>query len=62
MFCEHNEKLASHDQKKIKIFVMLIFLFFSADSLGDFFYFHIIRENGNFGNTKTRHKICLQRM
>jgi len=36
MFCEHNEKLASHDQKKIKKFVMIIFLFFDADSLGIF--------------------------
>jgi hypothetical protein len=35
--CEHNEKLASHARKKIKNFVMLIFLFFGADSLGDFF-------------------------
>jgi len=37
MICEHNEKLASHDQKNIFKFVMLIFLFFAADSLGDFF-------------------------
>jgi hypothetical protein len=37
MICEHNEKLASHDQKNIFNFVMLIFLFFGADSLGDFF-------------------------
>ena len=37
MFCDHNEKLASHDRKKIKNFVMLIFLFFGADSLGDFY-------------------------
>jgi hypothetical protein len=36
MFCEHNEKLASHDQKKIKNFVTLIFLFLGADSLGIF--------------------------
>ena len=54
MICEHNEKLASHDQKKIKKFVTLKFLFLGADSLGDFFYFHIIRENGNNGNTKSR--------
>jgi hypothetical protein len=27
MFCEHNEKLASHGRKKIKNFVMLIFYF-----------------------------------
>ena len=37
MICDHNEKLASHDQKKIKNFVTLIFLFFDADSLGVFF-------------------------
>jgi hypothetical protein len=37
MFCEHNEKLASHARKKIKKIVMLIFLFLKADSLGDFF-------------------------
>jgi len=37
MICEHNEKLASHDQKNIFNFVMLIFFIFSADSLGDFF-------------------------
>jgi hypothetical protein len=36
MICEHNEKLASHDQKKIKNFVTINFLFFIADSLGDF--------------------------
>jgi hypothetical protein len=28
MFCEHNEKLASGDRKKIKSFVTIIFLFF----------------------------------
>jgi len=27
IICEHNEKLASHDEKKIKNFVMLIFYF-----------------------------------
>ena len=54
MICDHNEKLASDDQKKIKKFVTIIFLFFGADSLGDFFYFHNIRENGNNGNAKTR--------
>ena len=27
MFCDHNEKLASHDRKNIFKFVMLIFLF-----------------------------------
>ena len=37
MICEHNEKLASRDRKKIKKFVTLIFLFFYADSLGTFF-------------------------
>jgi hypothetical protein len=37
MICEHNEKLASHDRKKIKKFVMLIFFIFDADSLGVFF-------------------------
>ena len=54
MFCEHNEKLASHDEKKNENFVTLKFLFFDAESLGDFFYFHIIRENGNNGNRKSR--------
>jgi len=44
MFCEHNEKLASRDQKNIFKFVMLIFLFFDADSLGDFFCFIIYIE------------------
>jgi hypothetical protein len=42
--CDHNEKLASRDRKKIKNFVMLIFLFFDADSLGDFFCFIIYIE------------------
>jgi hypothetical protein len=36
MFCDHNEKLASHDQKNIFKFVTLKFLFLDADSLGDF--------------------------
>ena len=36
MFCDHNEKLASHDQKKIKKFVTLIFFIFIADSLEEF--------------------------
>jgi hypothetical protein len=36
MICEHNEKLASHDQKNIFNFVMLIFFIFNADSLGVF--------------------------
>jgi len=36
MICDHTEKLASGDRKKIKNFVMLIFLFFGADSLGIF--------------------------
>jgi hypothetical protein len=35
--CDHNEKLASGDRKKIKKIVTLIFLFFGADSLGVFF-------------------------
>ena len=35
--CEHNEKLASHDRKKIYNFVTIKFLFLGADSLGDFF-------------------------
>jgi hypothetical protein len=34
--CDHNEKLASGDRKKIKNFVTLFFLFFGADSLGVF--------------------------
>jgi hypothetical protein len=37
MFCEHNEKLASHGRKNIFKFVMLIFFIFNADSLGIFF-------------------------
>ena len=37
MFCDHNEKLASRGQKKIKKFVMLIFFIFDADSLGTFY-------------------------
>jgi hypothetical protein len=36
MICDHNEKLASGDRKKIKNFVTLKFLFFGADSLGIF--------------------------
>jgi hypothetical protein len=54
MFCDHNEKLASRGQKKIKKFVTIKFLFLDADYLGDFFCFHNIREYGNNGNTKTR--------
>jgi hypothetical protein len=54
MICDHNEKLASRDQKNIFKFVTIIFFIFGADSLGDFFYFHIIRENGNNGNRKSR--------
>jgi hypothetical protein len=42
MFCEHNEKLASGGEKNIFKFVMLIFLFLDAESLGDFFCSHII--------------------
>ena len=41
MICEHNEKLASDDRKKIKNFVMLIFLFFGADSLGESYTYFI---------------------
>jgi len=37
MICDHNEKLASHDQKKNENFVTLIFLFFGAEPLGIFF-------------------------
>jgi len=44
MICDHNEKLASHARKKIKNFVTLKFLFFDADSLGDFFCFIIYIE------------------
>ena len=60
MFCDHNEKLASGDRKNNEKFVTLIFLFFDAESLGDFFYFHYIRENGKFGNAKNSQQICLQ--
>jgi len=54
MICEHNEKLASHDQKNIFNFVMLIFFIFRRGFFRRFFYFHIIRENGNIGNEKSR--------
>jgi hypothetical protein len=37
MICEHNEKLASHDQKKNENFVTIKFLFFGAEPLGDFY-------------------------
>jgi len=47
MICEHNEKLASRDRKKIKNFVMLIFLFFGADSLGILFCCHYITTDDN---------------
>jgi len=36
MFCEHNEKLASGDRKKIKNFVTIKFLFLGAEALGIF--------------------------
>ena len=36
MICDHNEKLASGDRKKIKKFVTLNFLFLDADPLGIF--------------------------
>ncbi len=45
MFCEHNEKLASHREKKNKNFVMLIFFIFGADSLGTFYLRLIYEEN-----------------
>ena len=37
MICEHNEKLASHDQKKIKKFVTLIFFIFCRGFFRRFF-------------------------
>jgi hypothetical protein len=52
MICDHNEKLASHDRKKIKNFVMLIFLFFGAEPLGIFFCKYNILTNGFKYTTK----------
>jgi hypothetical protein len=46
MICEHNEKLASHDRKKIKNFVMLIFFIFGRGFFRGFFYNPLYKENG----------------
>ena len=37
MICDHNEKLASRDQKNIFKFVTIIFFIFGAEPLGIFF-------------------------
>jgi hypothetical protein len=42
MICEHNEKLASGDEKKNEKFVTLNFLFFGAESLGESYKYFII--------------------
>ena len=52
MFCEHNEKLASHDQKKNENFVTLFFYFLDADSLGTFYLRQIYEEMTNLTNEK----------
>jgi hypothetical protein len=52
MICDHNEKLASRDQKNIFKFVTLIFLFFGAESLGIFFCKYYILTNGFKYTTK----------
>ena len=59
MICEHNEKLASHDQKNIFNFVMLIFFIFNADSLGVFFVIlYKIMNDNNLALNKTPIYIC----
>jgi hypothetical protein len=42
MICDHNEKLASHDQKNNKKFVTINFYFLIAESLGESYTYFII--------------------
>jgi hypothetical protein len=45
MICDHNEKLASRDQKNIFKFVTIIFLFFWRGFFRNFLSSSIIRRN-----------------
>jgi hypothetical protein len=57
MICDHNEKLASGDRKKIKKFVTIIFLFFGADLFSNFYLRLLYEEMTNNFQLKVAEKI-----